>query len=107
VVRLAEVLRQREEPDRRLSRLLASGEVVEALLYADRQNMMRETGDDEALFSAAAEHYARNVAEQVETLVVIPVWDEIDRFNLHARHALRTRCGGEVYSGRSKWCARR
>jgi conjugative relaxase-like TrwC/TraI family protein len=90
-VRLAEVLRQREEPDRRLSRLLASGEVVEALLYADRQGIIQEAGSDEALFAAAAEHYARNVAEQVETLVVIPIWDEIDRFNGHARIALRRR----------------
>ena len=91
VVRLAEVLRQREEPDRRLSRLLASGEIVEALLYADRQGMIQEAGGDDALFAAAAEHYARNVAEQVETLVVIPIWDEIERFNGHARRALRRR----------------
>jgi conjugative relaxase-like TrwC/TraI family protein len=91
VVRLAEVLRQREEPDRRLSRLLASGEVVEALLYAERQGIIQEAGDDEALFAAAAEHYARNVAEQVETLVVIPIWEEIERFNGHARRALRSR----------------
>jgi ATP-dependent exoDNAse (exonuclease V) alpha subunit len=91
VVRLAEVLRQREEPDRRLSRLLAAGEVVEALLYADRQGMIQESGGDEALYVAAAEHYARNVAEQVETLVVIPIWDEIERFNGHARRALRRR----------------
>lgn len=89
VIRLAEVLRQREEPDRRLSRLLASGEVVDGLLYADRQGMIRETGDDEALFATAAEHYARNLAEQVETLVVIPIWAEIERFNAHARKALR------------------
>ena len=91
VVHLAEVLRQREEPDRRLSRLLATGEVVEALLYADRQGMIQESGGDEALFAAAAEHYARNVAEKVETLVVIPIWDEIKRFNGHARRALRRR----------------
>lgn len=91
VVRLAEVLRQREEPDRRLSRLLASGDTVEALLYADRQGMIQEAGGDEALFAAAAEHYACNVAEQVETLVVIPIWDEIERFNGHARRALRRR----------------
>ncbi len=91
VVRLAEVLRQREEPDRKLSRLLAGGEVVEALLYADRQGMIQETGGDEALFATAAKHYARNVAEQVETLVVIPIWDEIERFNAHARPALRRR----------------
>ncbi len=89
VVRLAEVLRQREEPDRRLSRLLASGETVEALLYADRQGMIAEAGDDDALFATAADHYARNVTEQVETLVVIPIWDEIERFNGHARRALR------------------
>jgi conjugative relaxase-like TrwC/TraI family protein len=91
VVRLAEVLRQREEPDRRLSRLLASGEIVEALLYADRQGLIQEASGDDALFAAAAEHYARNLAEQVETLVVIPTWDEIERFNGHARRALRRR----------------
>ena len=91
VVRLAEVLRQREEPDRRLSRLLAWGEIVEALLYADRQGRIQEASGDDALFAAAAEHYARNVAEQVETLVVIPIWDEIERFNGHARRALRRR----------------
>jgi len=91
VVRLAEVLRQREEPDRRLSRLLASGDTAEALLYADRQGMIADAGSDDALFATAAEHYARNVAEQVETLVVIPIWDEIERFNGHARRALRRR----------------
>ncbi len=88
-VRLAEVLRQREESDRRLSRLLAAGEVGEAFLYAERQGMIEETGDDEALFAAAAERYARNLAGQVETLVVIPFWEEIERFNGHARSALR------------------
>lgn len=88
-VRLAEVLRQREEPDRKLSRLLAAGEVAEAFLYAERQGMIHEAGNDDALFSTAADHYARNLAEQVETLVVIPFWDEIERFNEHARRALR------------------
>jgi ATP-dependent exoDNAse (exonuclease V) alpha subunit len=88
-VRLAEVLRQREEPDRKFSRLLAAGEVADAFLYAERQGMVREAGDDETLFATAAEHYARNLAEQVETLVVIPFWDEIERFNEHARRALR------------------
>lgn len=51
--------------------------------------MVHETGNDEGLFAAAAEHYARNLAEQVETLVVIPVWEEIERFNVQARQALR------------------
>ncbi|MEO7797253.1 MAG: AAA family ATPase, partial [Opitutaceae bacterium] len=89
VVRLAEVLRQREESDRKLSLLLASGEVVDALLHAERQGLMHEAGEDDALFEAAAERYAHNLAEQVETLVVIPIWDEIERFNGHARRALR------------------
>lgn len=88
-VRLAEVLRQREEPDRKLSQLLAAGDVAEAFLYAERQGMIHEAGDDDALFATAADHYARNLAEQVETLVVIPFWDEIERFNEHARRALR------------------
>ncbi len=88
-VRLSEVMRQREEPDRKLSRLLASGEVAQAFLYAERQGMICEAGDDDRLFAMAARHYARNRSKQIETLVVIPFWDEIERFNQHARGALR------------------
>lgn len=91
VVRLSEVLRQREEKDRHFSRLLAAGNVSDALLYAERRGMMRELGDDETLFASAAEHYADNVAKRTETLVVIPFWEEIDRFSVHARTALRRR----------------
>jgi conjugative relaxase domain, TrwC/TraI family len=91
VVRLSEVLRQREEKDRHFSRLLAGGNVSDALLYAERRGMMRELGDDETLFASAAEHYAENVAKGTETLVVIPFWEEIDRFSVHARTALRRR----------------
>ncbi|MGH7996703.1 MAG: AAA family ATPase, partial [Opitutaceae bacterium] len=89
VVRLSEVLRQRGEPDRKLSRLLAAGEVTEAFLYAERRGMIHETGNDEMLFSQAADHYADNLAQDVDTLVVIPFWEEIERFNPHARAALR------------------
>ncbi len=88
-VRLTEVLRQREEPDRRLSELLAAGRTQEAFLHAERQGMISEAGDDEAMFASAAQHYARNLGEQIETLVVIPFWDEIERFNGHARRELR------------------
>lgn len=91
IVRLSEVLRQREEKDRQFSRLLAAGQVFDALLYAGRRGMIRELGDDEALFASAAEHYAENVASGIETLVVIPFWEEVDRFSLHARAALRRR----------------
>lgn len=91
VVRLSEVLRQREESDQRFSRLLAAGEATEAFYYAARRGMIRETGDDEALFAEAAEHYADNLARRLETLVVIPFWEEIERFNSHARAALRRR----------------
>lgn len=89
VVRLAEVLRQRGESDRHFSRMLASGEVAEAFHYAARRGLIEETRDDEMLFARAAEHYADNLAHGVETLVVIPFWDEIERFNVHARAALR------------------
>jgi conjugative relaxase-like TrwC/TraI family protein len=91
VVRLSEVLRQRSESDRQFSRLLASGEVMEAFRYAGRRGMILEAGDDESLFSQAAEHYADNRVRGVETLVVIPFWDEIERFNVHVREALRRR----------------
>jgi conjugative relaxase-like TrwC/TraI family protein len=89
VVRLAEVLRQRNEADRRFSRLLASGEVAEAFAFADRRGLIRETENDDALFARAAEHYVGNRQRKIETLVVIPFWDEIERFNAHVRPALR------------------
>jgi len=89
LVRLSEVLRQREEPDRKLSQMLAAGDVTEAFLYADRKGMIHDATDDETLFGRAAEHYADNLARRIETLVVIPFWDEIERFNPHARAALR------------------
>ncbi len=89
VVRLAEVLRQRNEADRRFSRLLASGDVAEAFAFADRRGLIRESENDDALFSRVAEHYVGNRQKGVETLVVIPFWDEIDRFNTHVRPALR------------------
>ncbi len=89
VVRLSEVLRQRGESDRQFSRLLASGEVQHAFHYARRRGMIQETGNDESLFAQAAEKYADNLAHGIETLVVIPFWEEIERFNMHARSALR------------------
>src|SRR5207247_2514191 len=58
VVRLSEVLRQREESDRQFSRLLAAREVTEAFHYAARRGMIREMRDDGTLFAHAAEHYA-------------------------------------------------
>jgi len=89
VVRLAEVLRQRSEADRRFSQLLASGKVTEAFSFADRRGLIRETKDDETLFRNAAEHYASNAKRGIETLVVIPFWDEIERFNAEVRPVLR------------------
>jgi ATP-dependent exoDNAse (exonuclease V) alpha subunit len=89
VVRLSEVLRQRNEADRRFSRLLASGAVAEAFEFADRRGLIRETPDDDTLFAQAAGHYADNRVKGIETLVVIPFWEEVDRFNVHVRPALR------------------
>jgi hypothetical protein len=71
--------------------MLAAGQVMDAFLYAGRQGMIRELGDDETLFRRAAERYADNVARGIETLVVIPFWEEIDRFSVHARTELRHR----------------
>lgn len=89
VVRLSEVLRQRNESDRRFSRLLATGAVAEAFDFADRRGLIREASDDHALFSRASEHYVQNRLRGIETLVVIPFWDEIERFNAEVRPALR------------------
>ena len=89
VVRLAEVLRQRNESDRRFSRLLATGAVAEAFGFADRRGLIRESADDNAMFAQAAEHYVSNRVRGIETLVVIPFWEEIERFNAQVRPALR------------------
>ncbi len=89
VVRLAEVLRQRDEGDRRFSQLLAKGEVCDAFEFADRRGLIREIGDEPTLFSRAAEHYASNRAKGIGTIVVIPFWEEIGSFNAAARPALR------------------
>jgi conjugative relaxase-like TrwC/TraI family protein len=89
VVRLSEVLRQRNESDRRFSRLLATGAVAEAFEFADRRGLIREAHDDYALFAQASDHYVRNRARGIETLVVIPFWEEIERFNAEVRPALR------------------
>lgn len=89
IVRLAEVLRQRNEADRRFSRLLATGAVAEAFGFADRRGLIRESADDNAMFAQAAEHYVGNRVRGIETLVVIPFWEEIERFNAQVRPALR------------------
>jgi ATP-dependent exoDNAse (exonuclease V) alpha subunit len=59
--------------------------------------MIRETGNDDALFARSAEHFVANKVNGIGTLVVIPFWDEIERFNAQVRPALR-RAGllGEV-----------
>jgi hypothetical protein len=91
VVRLSEVLRQRREHDRHFSRLLANGDAMEAFHFAARRGLVQETGSDDVLFRISAEHYAANVAAGRDTLVVIPFWEEIERFNVEARSALRRR----------------
>jgi ATP-dependent exoDNAse (exonuclease V) alpha subunit len=89
VVRLAEVLRQRQEADRRFSRLLAAGAVGEAFEFADRRGLIHEVADDADLFARAAGRYVENKVKGIETLVVIPFWEEIERFNAQVRPALR------------------
>jgi hypothetical protein len=77
----AEVLRQRTEADHRFSRLLASGDIVQSSAYANRRGMIQETDTDDSLFERAADHCVGNRIKGIETLVVIPFWDEIERFN--------------------------
>lgn len=91
VVRLTEVLRQRTDADRRLSRLLAAGDATGAVVWAGKCGLIEEIDNDDALFRRAAEVYAHDLAEGRETLVVIPVWEEIDRFTVAARAALQAK----------------
>jgi len=89
VVRLSEVLRQRDPADREISRLLGQGRPIEAFQQAQKRGLVDEEAEENKLFELAAEHYARNRATGIETLVVIPLWEEIDRFSVKAREALR------------------
>jgi ATP-dependent exoDNAse (exonuclease V) alpha subunit len=50
---------------------------------------LKESRTAPRLRSANIRRIVAPVAEQVETLVVIPIWEEIERFNAHARKALR------------------
>jgi conjugative relaxase-like TrwC/TraI family protein len=89
VTRLTDVLRQRAEADRQFSRLLASGRTREAFSHAQTRGMIESADSDEELFERAAKQYAANVAQGLDTLAVVPFWEEIDRFTVHAREALR------------------
>lgn len=89
IVRLTEVLRQRNQWDRNFSRMLAEGDAGEAILFAERRGLLREVSRDDAMFKQAADHYVANCAKGIDTLVVIPFWEEIYRFNDEARPALR------------------
>lgn len=89
VTRLTEVRRQRHDADRRFSRLLASGATEAAFEFADRRGMIREAADDDALFTQAAERHVADRKRGVDSLVVIPFWEEIERFNTAVRPALR------------------
>lgn len=51
--------------------------------------MLRKTGDGAALFLNAATDYAENMVRGIDTLVVIPFWEEIEQFNEVARSTLR------------------
>ncbi len=90
-VRLSEVLRQRGEGNRKFSRLLADGQTLQAMLHAERRGLMEQVTPNTDVFAEAAKHYAEAMAAGDETLVVIPFWEEIGRFNQHARQELRKR----------------
>jgi conjugative relaxase-like TrwC/TraI family protein len=89
VVRLAEVLRQRNEADRRFSRLLATGDAAAAFAYAEQRGLIVDTANDNELYARAAAHFVDNTTKGIATLVVVPFWEEIERYNATVRPALR------------------
>ena len=89
VVRLAEVLRQRNEADRRFSRLLATGDAPAAFAFAEERGLIVDTANDNELYARAAAHFVDNTAKGIATLVVVPFWEEIERYNATVRPALR------------------
>lgn len=89
VVRLAEVLRQRNEADRRFSRLLATGDAPAAFAFAEERGLIVDTANDNELYARAAAHFVDNTAKGIATLVVVPFWEEIERYNATIRPALR------------------
>ena len=89
--RLSQVRRQRAAEHRRIAKLLANGQSLKALEAAEAAGMVREIPGARELFEQAAQHYADRLQAGRETLVVIPTWADIDRFNLEARAELKAR----------------
>ncbi len=89
--RLTDVRRQRAEAHRKVAKLLAQGQSLKALEQAESLGMVHEIPDARELFADAARHYADEVEAGMETLVVIPTWNDIDWFNEEARTELKAR----------------
>ncbi|MCB2078374.1 MAG: AAA family ATPase, partial [Novosphingobium sp.] len=88
---LSKVRRQRAAEHRHIAKLLANGQSLKALDAAEAVGMVREIPDARELFASAAKEYADALEAARETLVVIPTWADIDRFNLEARAELKAR----------------
>ncbi len=89
--RLTNVRRQQRAEHRKIAKLLADGQPLKALEHAESLGMVHEIPEARALFEKAVTHYADQLAQGNETLIVIPTWEDIDRFNEEARRELKAR----------------
>ncbi|MCP9496518.1 MAG: relaxase domain-containing protein [Pyrinomonadaceae bacterium MAG19_C2-C3] len=84
--RLEKIVRQREEPLRRVVERLAVGQVKAAVDYLQKQNRITEIKDDKTRLEAIAEEYAR---QPDGTLVISPRNSEREELNRLVHDARR------------------
>lgn len=87
VARLETVRRQSKASHAEISELLSKNKFNEAIEKQIENGQLVSAGDK--IYDEAAKEYASQVKEGKDTLVVIPVWDEIDKFTELARAELR------------------
>jgi len=87
--RLTEIRRQKDPDYRRAVRLLARGEMSEALDAFDRLGAVKVIRETPKLMQAAAEDYVRTVQAGKTCLAISPVWKEIHAFNAEVRSHLK------------------
>ena len=87
--RLTEIRRQKDPDYRRAVRLLARGEMSEALAAFDRLGAVKVIRETPKLMQTAAEDYVRTVQSGRTCLAISPVWKEIHAFNAEVRLHLK------------------
>lgn len=89
IAQLTSVRRQKSPEQKQIAETLAKGQMLKGLKMADKAGMVTENSDEKKLVTMTAEAYVQNLQNNRETIVVCPVWSEIEMFNQEARALLK------------------